>query len=476
MRGEELLDVLEHIDPVLIEQADRKPKGAWLRWTALAACLALVIGICALFLPGEAPSPDPTLSSTLIPAPTPTQQNLLDLIDHTVSSEKLTGVQVLGDPSSGNSGTSIGPQGCPPAFSFRYNLMVEARMVELLPDIYTDALTKGKYYILRMKTLDAIVGQNFPQEFYLRLPTWFSTELDRFDSLIFSLSQTGIDHYLMINQTTQTMETFTLLFDVDSCPYSSYDTAIAFWDGALDPSLWDMAGWSFGSYDKNRILEGDRYLDFPAKAGSSPEEVKANILDDIKNNERLQNLKVETQADFPENQVFDYVEPFENGVFAHTYDSARRVVYTRLINGFRTNEEIVVQGKTVIRSGETFTTEDLSALPDIGGLIEGLDLEHMQNPHAQYYEGKDVRLWRKGATGMYAKVDGQVYGIVKVTWCFLQNGVYDVAVDYFDALYYLVDADGSYRTATYEEVYKLLDGDDFLVKPTTLEELNRYSW
>lgn len=49
MRGEELLDVLEHIDPVLIEEADRKPKFPWLRWTAVAACLALVIGICALW-------------------------------------------------------------------------------------------------------------------------------------------------------------------------------------------------------------------------------------------------------------------------------------------------------------------------------------------------------------------------------------------------------------------------------------------
>lgn len=49
MRGEELLDVLEHIDPVLIEEADRKPKFPWLRWTAVAACVALVIGICALW-------------------------------------------------------------------------------------------------------------------------------------------------------------------------------------------------------------------------------------------------------------------------------------------------------------------------------------------------------------------------------------------------------------------------------------------
>ena len=50
MRGDELLDVLEHIDPILIEEADRKPKSPWLRYTAVAACLALVIGLCGFWL------------------------------------------------------------------------------------------------------------------------------------------------------------------------------------------------------------------------------------------------------------------------------------------------------------------------------------------------------------------------------------------------------------------------------------------
>lgn len=463
MRGDELLDVLEHIDPELIEQADRKPRALWLRWTAAAACLALVIGLCALFLPREEQKPMRT------PLP------MIDLVDHRVCPEKLTGVQVLGDPVTSTSGSSSGTLGCPPLFTFRYNLTIEAKMVELLPDVYVDALTRGKYYILRMQTLEVLVGQNFPAEFYLRLPTRFSTELHRFDSLIFSLSQAGIDDYLTINQSSQTFETFTLLFDVDSCLYGSYDTAIAFTDGVLDPSLWELAGWGLGEYEVQRILEG-KYDDFPVKAGSTLEEAKRYIIEKMKDSKRLQSLRVETKEDFPENNVFEYVEPFKNGIFAQTYTSPGQVIYTRLINGFRTNEEITVQGKMVIRSGETFTPEDLSALPNIGGLIEGLDLENMQNPHAEYYEGKDVRLWGKGATGMYAKVDGRVYGVVKVTWRFLRNGVYDITVDYYDALYYLAEPDGSVRTATYEELCVLLGEIDFLVRPTTLEELNRYVW
>ena len=43
MRGDELLDILEYVDPSLIEEADQKPKANWLRWTAVAACVALVM-------------------------------------------------------------------------------------------------------------------------------------------------------------------------------------------------------------------------------------------------------------------------------------------------------------------------------------------------------------------------------------------------------------------------------------------------
>ena len=54
MRGNELLDTLENINPALIERAGRKPKRPWLRWTTAAACLSLAVGLCALFLPERA--------------------------------------------------------------------------------------------------------------------------------------------------------------------------------------------------------------------------------------------------------------------------------------------------------------------------------------------------------------------------------------------------------------------------------------
>ena len=59
MRGKELLDKLEGIDPAFIEAADapapKKPR-AWLKWAAAAACLALaVLAVFVLRTPEAAP-------------------------------------------------------------------------------------------------------------------------------------------------------------------------------------------------------------------------------------------------------------------------------------------------------------------------------------------------------------------------------------------------------------------------------------
>ena len=67
MSGDELLAVLENINPTLIERASRKPKRPWLRWTAVAACLALVVGLCTLFLPERADSPTNPITPSISP-------------------------------------------------------------------------------------------------------------------------------------------------------------------------------------------------------------------------------------------------------------------------------------------------------------------------------------------------------------------------------------------------------------------------
>ncbi len=68
MRGTELLDKMELIDPAYVEAAEQqigKKKSTWIKWTAMAACLCLVLA-AALTIPewregggAFAPVPDP---------------------------------------------------------------------------------------------------------------------------------------------------------------------------------------------------------------------------------------------------------------------------------------------------------------------------------------------------------------------------------------------------------------------------------
>lgn len=63
MRGNELLDKMELIEPAYVEAADTKPKlrkHTWVKWCAMAACLCLVIGGFAVHLLGMTRVPTDT--------------------------------------------------------------------------------------------------------------------------------------------------------------------------------------------------------------------------------------------------------------------------------------------------------------------------------------------------------------------------------------------------------------------------------
>lgn len=83
MRGNELLDKMDLIDPVYIEEADTKPKmkkSLWIKGSAIAACLCLAAG--ALMMPGiwtkpESPNSEPgTTDSIDQPSATNPQLNI----------------------------------------------------------------------------------------------------------------------------------------------------------------------------------------------------------------------------------------------------------------------------------------------------------------------------------------------------------------------------------------------------------------
>ena len=63
MRGNELLDKMELVDPAYVEAADGKPKKKrpWPKWVALAACLCLIV-LGAAFFPMRDRNDAPTMS------------------------------------------------------------------------------------------------------------------------------------------------------------------------------------------------------------------------------------------------------------------------------------------------------------------------------------------------------------------------------------------------------------------------------
>lgn len=72
MRGHEMLDTIENLNPAYIEAAAEKPKAkktGWLKWGALAACLCLVVvgAFVATNLIGEHGEEPPISSPAAIP-------------------------------------------------------------------------------------------------------------------------------------------------------------------------------------------------------------------------------------------------------------------------------------------------------------------------------------------------------------------------------------------------------------------------
>ncbi len=62
MNGNEFLDKMSLADPAYVEEADRpvKKRTTWRRWGAMAACLAILLGVGFLFFPRSSPdTPDP---------------------------------------------------------------------------------------------------------------------------------------------------------------------------------------------------------------------------------------------------------------------------------------------------------------------------------------------------------------------------------------------------------------------------------
>ena len=446
----------------------------WTRIGALAACFALILGavIIGPMLKGDGPvTPPDDPNDSLINPPIKQPPSVSTM----VSGNKLTGKQELlyGEYESETEGNY---DMIPPGFGI--HTVVEAEVIEVLPDTYYFAASYYlPFHVARLRVIDQIRGEGLPEEIYLLYPYYDTDVFDGYERFVFGLSQVGVENYLLVNQTQGRLDYFSNMFEVAGVRDLGYGSVIAFNDGRVDESFFEKVEHFTGKIGGAGLF--DHFLDdpegyrYPAGRDSTVAEVKANVLALVERFEYADDCDYVTADDIfvseEAKQIRAYLEPSENNAFAYTiYVREDRVIarYTRVINGFLTNEQISINGYdgengNVRRDGESFTPEDLAKTPDIGEAMASLNLSELQPPHIELSEYMTFKYLR--GQGFYRKVEGEVYGIVRLQWhysCFRQwedKFYYDGYV--MDDCYYLYDSEGNGRIMEREELREVI-GDD----------------
>lgn len=464
MKKQEWTAGLDHIDPALVEQyvhqketltQKKKKRSFWLRAGALAACFALILSavVVAPLLKSGAPLIDPS-SDTLPPTSV------------IASSNKLTGKQELiyGNYESINNGNDDQPM----APGFEIQTVVEVEVIEVLPDTYYgSALYAPTLHVAKLRVIDEICGEGFPEEIYLSYPYYDTSVLDGYECFIMSLQQVGIENYAMINQTQGRVDYFPNMFEVVMPKDLGYGSVIAFNDGKVDDSFWNKVTHFHGSSTIKSLLGWQRY---PAERNGTIEQTKQKILEiALKEEYQLPCDYITVDDVFFSNeakQIKTYIAPSETNVFLqklHIREDRIIASYTRIINGFETDEVIHINGYTgengnVQRRGVAYTEADLARVPNIGEAISNIQWLEVQPPHITVAEG--MELCYANAKGIYRKVDGKIYGVVRILWYYQYPDVSNSCQR--DDMYYLYDQDGNGSIVSRSKLKRVIGDDSFI--------------
>ena len=327
--------------------------------------------------------------------------------------------------------------------------VVEVQVLEVLSDTYYVTSSAQNYRVARLRVLDRIRGEGIPNEIYLLYPYYDQYVFDGFDTLILSLTQEGVENFMMVGKESRTVQYFPNMFEITRTRDLGYGSAIAFRDGVVDPKLWERCpnGYKSAAY----LLDEPTY---PATHGSTAEEVKENIRAILAEGKRWHissyGYDYVTVDDIflteEQKALLPYLAPNENSSFRQSisiFKDRVAATYERYVNGFATGEQIWLnfEHSGEIEKNETcYTEEEISRLPNIGGAIASLDPSALKPPHIDLSETE--ALLSIQISGVYRKVDGKLYGIVKVIWTYLYKDGY--APTYIkDDCYFLYDESGN---------------------------------
>ena len=466
---------LNHLDPDLIEkhieqkerlrQKNKKPKRVWLRFGAIAACFLLIVS-AVIVVPMLRDSGD----NPIINPPNKDVPSISTM----KGGNKITGKQELmyGD-SSGSEGEAdmIAP-------GFEIQTVIEVEVIEVLPDTYYYA---NSYYlpfhVAKLRVVDQIRGDGLPEEIYLCYPYYDTTVFDGYERFIMSLEQVGIENYALVNGSQSRVDYFSNMFEVRSTRDLGYGSVIAFNDGKVDSSFWNKTNAvisTMNGYIDIMLDQPHESYYYPATRNSTIEKVKSNILE-LANDEDNWHISTYrynyvTAADvFVSDEakaIKSYLEPSETNVFVYylTLTEDRVIAnYTRIINGFYTDETICINGYNgengnVSRSGVIYSKEDLTKIPNIGEALDNMSLSELTPPHIEITDG--MSFGYSNARGIYRKVNGKVYGVIRVMWYYKYPDITNAYLK--DDMYYLFDENGNDSIVERDELREVIGDDNFI--------------
>ena len=442
MKENEFLDGVSNIDSDVVERfvsmdnqlqmkaKKSKSKGIWLRFSAIAACMALIV-------------------STVIVLPMLMDDDLGILPEAETTGNSRPNIPILNAqvpslaPQYYGSASSVGMSGNAEMNSA--GISVTAQYIEMLPDTYTffDDWRQYEYRLLRMKTVKLLKGAEMTEEFYYALPVAYVTDFSVFDRFVMvDMAQFAYDYSVMYNQTQGQAEQLNLpLFGYSTFGFyllgenfTAYDS-----DGNFDERLWNA---------NEAWIEGTKHARIFDTIAQAETVIQQN--DSSSRNEFYVHLLKDLSGEAA--GVLKSIQSFENGLFVPEFSSmtlhfSPEVQFhaVRYINGFATNEKVSIWGKdwtggeqdTYAYTKARFSKDDLNQLPDLPSafesVIDALNSGLVTPPHLNNQE--KLRNTTSGIFGWYAKSPNGVVGVVRVTWCF-------VAEDYqfyYDDAYYIIE-------------------------------------
>lgn len=392
-----IMDALTDVDEDLIAQAEAIcPKRPWKAWIAAAAALAIIVS-AAFYLPATSSDPITPNINTYV-------QTFITRPAH------LYEQGYVGNPYNEKT-----PNGSFQSVLSPYRMALTAKVCEILPDTYQMVgQQQGGFRLVRMSFIRALNTGYEGQYFYCMISDDQAATLNVFSTVVLTrMKQYGHSNHVLYNITQGCLSAIDF-------PLIGGGDIFAFRYGLLDYSFPGTAEYieeqnKYFEYRKCHLsnpptLEGfEMYL-----CGTSVGEPSEMICD----NTKYDNHEI---AD-----ALDYVRPFENGIFVPLIDPPlwryrnEDVMYRRYVNGYPTNEAILISPEGVKKYGQTFTDDDLIDLPDLSSALQKVSQDFnaglITPGHIQNWE--DMKFISHSIFGWYDKTNEGVYGVIRVSWCY----------------------------------------------------------